>query len=587
MYNPEEVQTTDTKCKSVGVECRDMFPDFIFESSWEVCNKVGGIYTVLSTRARTLVSVLGDNLVFIGPDVWSDKESPYFVEDSSLYADWRKAAIAEGLKVRVGRWQVPGNPVAVLVDFSQYYADKNNIYGRAWEDWGVDSLHAYGDYDEASMFSFASAKVVESMHRFVCVARGLKNVVYHANEWMTGLGMLYIRKHVPAVATIFTTHATSIGRSIAGNGKPLYDYLPAYNGDQMAGELNMESKHSVEKRAAWASDCFTTVSEITARECRQLLDKPVDVVLPNGFEDDFVPKAATFTRKRKAARKRLIDIANALTGCNYGDDVLIVSTSGRYEFRNKGIDVFIESMNRLRFDNNLSRDVIAFVEVPGWVGDAREDLKQRLQSKEQNTTPLEYPMLTHWLHNMDNDNVLNMMRHLNMQNHPTDKVKLIFMPCYLTGDDGVVNMNYYDIVLGNDLCVFPSYYEPWGYTPLESIAFKVPCVTTDLSGFGLWVNSVLDKQTAPSFVGEGWENPSSIEEGVKVIHRTDYNYSDVADAIKNTVVEYSQYNDAQQKRARKNAFDLSKKALWSEFIKYYNEAYAFALDKRNQREKHK
>jgi len=160
---------------------------------------------------------------------------------------------------------------------------------------------------------------------------------------MTGLGLLYIRKYLPEVATLFTTHATSIGRSIAGNNKPLYDYLFAYNGDQMAGELNMQSKHSIEKQTALHVDCFTTVSDITARECKELLDKPVDVVLPNGFENDFVPRGEEFARKRKIARKRVFAIANALLGQDFDDDTLIVSTSGRYEFRNKGVDVYIEA----------------------------------------------------------------------------------------------------------------------------------------------------------------------------------------------------------------------------------------------------
>ena len=285
-------------------------PDFIFESSWEVCNKVGGIYAVLSTRAKTLVGRLKDNLVFIGPDCWGEKPCPYFKEVKSLYADWRQKALADGLHVRVGRWLVPGSPVAVLVDFTPYYAQKNTIYGQLWEDFQVDSLHAYGDYDEASMFSYAAGLVVESFYLFYLGAT--KRVIYHGNEWMTGLGLLYIQKHVPAIATIFTTHATSIGRSIAGNNKPLYDYLAGYNGNQMAAELNMQSKHSIERQTAHHVDCFTTVSDITARECAQLLEKPVDVVLPNGFENNFIPKGKRFNMKRQEARKRLLAVANAL-----------------------------------------------------------------------------------------------------------------------------------------------------------------------------------------------------------------------------------------------------------------------------------
>ena len=548
-----------------------MNPDYIFESSWEVCNKVGGIYTVLSTRANTLQQEMQDKVFFIGPDVWHENACPYFKEDAKLLADWKKTATEEGLKVKVGRWTIPGNPIAILVDFQKYYEKKNEIYGWLWENYQVDSLHAYGDYDEASMFSYAAGLVVESYYNFALTKKD--KVIYHANEWMTGLGLLYVNNKLPQVGTIFTTHATSIGRSIAGNMKPLYDYLFAYNGDQMAGELNMQSKHSIEKQTAFHCDCFTTVSEITARECEELLDKKVDEVLPNGFDNSFVPaNAATFTRKRKAARKRLLDVANALLGESLDDDTLIVSTSGRYEFRNKGVDVYIESMNRLLRDKELKKKVLAFIEVPGWVGEPRQDLKERLDSGKQYDTPLEVPQVTHWLHEMSHDNVLSMMKYYDMHNRKDDSVKVIFLPCYLDGNDGILNMTYYDIILGNDLCIYPSYYEPWGYTPLEAIAFKVPCITTDLAGFGQWVN------TEVGHYGE-------LKDGVKVIHRTDYNYSEVADAIKDTVAEFSAMTKKQVADARSAAEKLSKKALWSEFIKYYHQAYDLALSRASLRMK--
>lgn len=543
-------------------------PDYIFESSWEVCNKVGGIYTVLSTRAKTLQDAFRDKIIFIGPDL-ADANDLYFSEDETLFIEWRKQALAEGLAIRVGRWKVPGEPIAVLVDFSQYFKDKNEIYTRLWELYQVDSLHAYGDYDEASMFSYGAAKVVESFYNFYLDKS--KKVIYHGNEWMTGLGLLYINSKLPNIATLFTTHATSIGRSIAGNNKPLYDYLFAYNGDQMACELNMQSKHSIEKQTAMNVDCFTTVSEITANECKELMGKPVDFVLPNGFENDFVPKGAQFTRKRNAARKRIFEVANALLGVDFDDqNTLVISTSGRYEFRNKGVDVYIEAMNRLQRDNRLNKKILAFIEVPGWVGEPRQDLIDRLNSGHKFDTPLHVPMITHWLHNMSHDNVLDMMKYLDMQNRKEDNVKLIFLPCYLNGDDGIFNMKYYDLVLGNDMCIYPSYYEPWGYTPLEAIAFKVPCITSDLAGFGLWANSEI------GHVGE-------IIDGVKVVHRTDYNYSEVADKIKDTVAEFSNFTAAEVKKSRSNAEKLSKKALWSNFIKYYYEAYDFALRRAEER----
>ena len=541
-------------------------PDYIFESSWEVCNKVGGIYTVLSTRAKTLQERHPDHIIFIGPDVWKEKECPYFREEKALLAEWQWQAKEQGLKVRVGRWTVPSEPLAVLVDFQPYFEKKNEIYTWLWEQYQVDSLHAYGDYDEASMFSYAAGLVVESLYNYL---EDSIKAIYHANEWMCGLGALYVKSHVPQIGTIFTTHATSIGRSIAGNQKPLYDYLFAYNGDQMAGELNMQSKHSIEKQTAWNVDCFTTVSDITAHECEELLDRKVDVVLPNGFDNSFVPKAAAFTRKRKLARRKLLQVANALLGDNLDDDTLIVSTSGRYEFRNKGIDVFLDAMNRLLRDRDLKKKVVAFIEVPGWVGEPRQDLQERLGNG-QWSSPLEVPMITHWLHNMGHDNVLNMLKYYDMHNRKEDNVKVIFLPCYLDGNDGILNLTYYDVVLGNDLCVYPSYYEPWGYTPLEAVAFKVPCITTDLAGFGLWANKVFG-------------HPGEIEDGVKVIHRTDYNYSEVADIIKDTVAYYSGLSQKEVDACRKCAEQLSKKALWSEFICYYDEAYDIALRKAAER----
>lgn len=553
---------------NIHYNIKKMFPDFIFEASWEVCNKVGGIYTVLSMRAKTMQERLKDQIIFIGPDCTKDAENIYFKEDKSLFAEWVQVTNDEGLSIKVGHWDIPGLPIAILIDYTSFFAQKNEFYGNLWQQYKVDSLHAYGDYDDSAMFSYAAAKVVESYYRHYLLNH--KNVIFHANEWQTGFAALVLQYRVPEIATLFTTHATGIGRSIAGNNKPLYGYLPAYNGDQMAGELNMESKHSIEKQTALHVDCFTTVSEITALECKELLDKPVDVVLPNGFEDDFVPKGVAFTNKRRAARKHLLHIAEALTGDTLDDDTLIVSTSGRYEFRNKGIDVFIEAINRLNHDENMQRKVVAFIEVPGWVANPRADLQERLLSGKKYETALEQPLLTHRLHNEDTDSVLGMAQYLGLNNEKENRVKLIFVPCYLDGADGIVNKSYYDVILGNDLCVYPSYYEPWGYTPLESIAFKVPCITTDLAGFGLWANGAKGKAC-------------EIEDGVKVIHRTDDNYSEVAESIKETILSYAKMNKTTANKCRTNAQKLSKKALWSEFFKAYETAYAKALSRRDER----
>ncbi len=547
-----------------------MAPDFIFESSWEVCNKVGGIYTVLSTRAKTLQEQFPDKVVFIGPDLWQGKDNPLFAEDKKMWQPWVKKAAETGLHVRVGRWNIPGQPCVVLVDFQPYFARKNELYGAAWNDFGVDSLHAYGDYDESSIFSYAAALVVESFYRTKLSSK--KKVVYQAHEWMTALGVLYISKYVPEIATIFTTHATSIGRSIAGNGKPLYEYLWAYNGTQMAGELNMEAKHSVERQAAHHVDCFTTVSDVTGRECAELLDKPCDAILPNGFEADFVPTGATFNKRRSEARARILQVANALTGAAFSDDTLIVATSGRYEYRNKGIDVFLDAAYRSLYDNNLERPVLMLVQVPAWVESPRTDLQERLALGGTYDTALPNPVITHNLHEAWNDPVLNFLNSHGMRNDVHSRVKVIFVPCYLDGNDGIFQKPYYDLLIGDDLAAYPSYYEPWGYTPLEAIAFHVPCVTTSLSGFGAWANATIGRD-------------SKIEDGVEVIPRNDYNAQDVAEKLSNIVARYAALSKKDVDKARRNAAKLAEKALWKHFITYYHDAYDIALRKAKERNK--
>ena len=546
-------------------------PSVIFETSWEVCNKVGGIYTVLSSRANTLQQSHSDKVFFIGPDVWQGKENPLFKENKRLLTKWKKAAAEAGVNARIGRWNVPGAPIAILVDFQPFFDVKNDIYAEAWDAFQVDSLHAYGDYDEASMFSYAAGKFVEA----VVKAELLKgeSIIYQAHEWMSGLGMLFLKKECPEVATIFTTHATSIGRSIAGNNKLLYKYFHGYNGDQMAAELSMEAKHSIEKQSAHGADCFTTVSMFTDRECKQLLDKPADVVLPNGFENDFVPKGAAFTKKRKEARQCILNVASKLIGEELDDTTLIVSTSGRNDFRCKGFDVYMEALAQLNArmktlaqaeEELVSQKVLALIEVPCWTKEPRQDLLARLNGTDKSEGGLHTPMITHDLHNLNEDRILCLIKQLGLWNTKNDAVKVILVPCYLEGADGIFNMPYYDLLTANDLCLYPSYYEPWGYTPLESCAFKAPCITTDLSGFGQWVNDVLGYQ------GE-------LSDGVKVIHRDDDNYFDVSREMCEAIEAMMRMPLKDRATLCKKAAALADKAQWKNFIKHYFEAYDFAL----------
>lgn len=541
-------------------------PDYIFEISWEVCNKVGGIYTVLSTKAKSLQKLYKDRIFFIGPDVVKKSENPWFIEDKELYLAWKEfAKINQNLEIRIGRWNVPGEPIVFLIKFDKFFEKKNSIYSEMWLDFGVDSMYAYGDYDESSMFAYASGVVLESFYRFHHLEAD--NVIAHFNEWQLGMGALFIKKYVPKIATVFTTHATGIGRSIAGNGLPLYNHLKSYNGDQMARQLNMVAKHSIEKKAAQNVDCFTTVSDITAQECAQFLQRQPDVVTPNGFEKGFIPKGLNYRRTRKKARETLLNVAEKLLGHFVHPDALLVGISGRYEYKNKGIDVFIDAMDKLRKMPQLSKDVIAFIMIPAWIKGPRKDLQSALfetDEKKNKKIINQCPFVTHQLHDIDNDKIANHLKYLGFCNAENERVKVIFVPSYLNGYDGVFNMDYYDLLIGLDVSVFPSYYEPWGYTPHESVAFSIPTITTTLAGFGVWAM----KNGNPE---------KGLGDGVQVIYRDDSNHHEVAEEIATTIYDFTLKSVDQVNLLKKIATELSDRADWEHFITYYQEAYRKAL----------
>ena len=511
-------------------------PEYIFETSWEVCNRVGGIYAVLSTRAASMQEEHPDKVFFFGPD-FGDHSDIYFKEDKQLLKAWKSQITHPqspivNIPVRVGRWQVPGEPIALLLKFDALWPQKDAIFAWAWEKYQVQSHAAYGDYDESCLFGYAAGMVMESLYKWL-TAKGQQpkaKVCMHANEWQTAFSIFYLEDHCPEIATLFTTHATSIGRSIAGNGKPLYDYFEGYNGDQMAQELNMVSKHSVEKQAAHYADCFTTVSDLTAKECKQLLDKQPDIVTPNGFEPDFVPVGKAYTAQRKASKEILLRSQNAdgKDAVVAGQRPFLLCIAGRHEWKNKGLDVFVDSMRMLSDKVNsdvFAPRVIAYVLVP----------------------------------------------YLERTTLEMGKVKVVFIPYYLNGFDAVLGRTYYQLLCGMDLTIFPSYYEPWGYTPLESIAFHVPTITTSLSGFGVWAQ------------GEAAMCAKGLSEGVYVIKRNDSNYEQVVHKVSDAVYSYMRLSGKEQDNVRKKAWKMSEHAEWKHFFAHYRVAYSIALKKAGMR----
>ncbi len=533
-------------------------PDYIFEVSWEICNKVGGIYSVIATKASGIQQEFGNSYITIGPDVWKEtSQNPDFIEDKTIFKTWRKKAERDGLPIKVGRWNIKERPIAILVDFTYLFPQKDKIFAEFWETYKLDSISGNWDYVEPALFGYASGKVIESFYDHYMV--GQDRFIAHFHEWMSGAGVLYLRKNVPQAACVFTTHATVVGRCIASNGLPLYSEFENYKADDMAMQFNVKAKHSLEQLAAENSDAFTTVSELTGRECKQFLQHPADHITPNGFDDELIFEPEN--KKRTESRNLLLKVARAVLNQNLPDDSLLLVNSGRYEFRNKGIDVFIDSLAKLNEDKQLQQTVVAYIAIPAHHSGPVAGLLEKIDHLDFDN-PLTGKYLTHGLFDGRYDQILTRLKEKNINNSPEEKVKVIFVPSYLNGDDGIFNQNYYTLLPGFDVAVFPSYYEPWGYTPLESLAFGVPTITTTLAGFGIWMQSRIN-----------------VEDSLIVLERNDTDYESVVAEISQAVKRFLSFDDAHRQSLRENAVSLSKNALWSNLLIEYFKTFSIALEK--------
>ena len=535
-------------------------PDYLFEVSWEVCNKVGGIYTVVATKALHLKSQLGRHHILIGPDVWMHRASnPDFIEDPLLFRSWRQQAASEGLRLRVGKWNIPGTPVAVLVDYKTFLPQSDEILTDFWTAFGVDSITGNWDYKEAAVFGYVAGKVIESFYNYNLSSADHAVAQFH--EWQTGAGILQLKRANIPVATVFTTHATVVGRCLAGNNLRLYDDMPYFNGDEMAQRFGVVALHSLEKMAAREADVFTTVSEITAKECAQFLERSVDVVTPNGFENSFTPASdEEYARLHDAARQRLVEVATAMSAEEVPANAVFIGIGGRYEFRNKGIDVFIDALDKLNRSDYEGRSIQAFIMIPSGHHGPDRGLVAKLSGDGDSQYQTQ---VTHYLMDAEYDTITRRFRETGLVNSLGDKVKVYFVPSYLNGNDGVLNMPYYDLLCGLDLALFPSYYEPWGYTPLEALAFRVPTLTTSLAGFGLWVR----------------DHYEGAHPGITVLDRNDSNYEEVVDGVAARVREIGGLDLEVRNQYRENARAVAQIALWDNQIAYYQEAYSLALEK--------
>ncbi len=587
--------------------------DKLFEVSFEVCNRVGGIYRVLESKADKMTEYYGNNYFLIGP-YYKEKARGEFKEEAppvEMRKVFQKLEV-EGIRCHYGRWLVKGKPIAILVDFSDYFYKINDIKKELWENFGVDSLNTGYDFNEPVCWSYAVGRII----REVAAQYNNKKIVGHFHEWLSGAGLLYLKQSKSKVKTVFTTHATSLGRSMAFHSINFYSMLNEISPDEEARKYNVFGKHSIEKISAKESDIFTTVSEITGIEAEKFLERKPDIILPNGLDIEKFLSFEDIVVKHRLQRRRLRNFVASYFFPYYSfniEETLFYFIIGRNELRAKGIDIFIESLgvlNRKMKEENSKKTIISFLFIPadtrgtnpsllenveyfkdiqesveGAMPDIEEKILYHIASEKElskkNLINEEYlldiekklhrmqrkeesPSLsTHHLNSL-NDEIINKLKEANLLNQKEDKVKVIYYPIYLTGHDGLSNLNYEEALEACHLGVFPSFYEPWGYTPLEAAALGVSSVTTDLAGFGKFRQTLPTKKNKP---------------GIYILERANNSDEKVVMDLYNFLYKFMKTKRRERVENKIEARKIASQADWKNFVLNYIKAHNKAVEK--------
>ncbi|OLY81924.1 Glycogen [starch] synthase [Smittium mucronatum] len=523
---------------------RDIRNSLLFECSWEVANKVGGIYTVIKTKAPITSQEYGNRFYMIGP--YNPKQANVEVEQSDLVDVHSNDAVKqmrdEGFNIITGRWLIEGAPQVILLDIHNHTANAalNSWKAQLWEKTKIPSPEGDSEMDDAIKFGFMA-------YRFFTLI-GDKNLaaIGHFHEWQTGISPVLIKTDLLPIATVFPPHATLLGRYLCAGDTDFYNNIRHFDVDAEAGKRGIYNRYCVERAAAHSADVFTTVSNITAYEAEHLLKRKPDGVLPNGLN---VVKFSATHEFQNLHQKSKLKINEFVRGHFYGhfdkhfdleNNTLYFFTAGRYEYRNKGLDLFIESLSRLneRLKScNSPITVVAFIIAPASVnnfsvealkgqaiikqlresvGEITDKISSKIFNNALREEPIDLaslldekdkillkrralslkranypPIVTHNMNDDANDPVLNQLRRLHMFNANSDRVKVVFYPEFLNSNNPVLGMDYEDFVRGTHMGVFPSYYEPWGYTPSECTVLGVPSITTNLSGFGCFMEDTI------------------------------------------------------------------------------------------------
>lgn len=542
-------------------------PDFVFEVSWEVANMVGGIHTVLASKAGTMCELFGDSYLCMGPRISHESGAPSaFEQEEGMFPGLEDLLQPMGISVVTGRWNIPGKPRALLIDFSELYKNKDRVLEWLWTNFKVDSLSGGWDYIEPVLFGYAVGQVIDVLAKAYLLPEK-RNLVALWHEWMVGSGLLYLKQHAPEVASVFVTHATVLGRSVCSTGGAIEEAMADENAAALAKRHGVTAKYSLESTTAREADAFATVSSITANECRHLLGRIPDVLVPNGIGDDFPPRVNRDPDQVAVTRDAIFELAQRMTGRKLrAKNTRLVISAGRYEYVNKGLNLAMDAMASARGDlKSAGLQTVFFVTYPTAVSGPDRDLLQAVRDQRNLHQPI---VTTHWPQEREHDPVLNHFARDKFHNDLEDPVIAINCPIYLDGRDPVVPQRFYELVPAFDLSLYASSYEPWGYTPLESLAYGVPTVSSDLAGFGRWIQGMQDVDPDVCLV----------------LQRAGTDYERSRKELAAHIVRHLNLDHQTREKFSRGCVDIAQRANWSHFIEHYQQAFKLALAGRARRQ---
>ncbi|QIX60556.1 glycosyltransferase [Hymenobacter sp. BT18] len=598
----------------------------LVEVAWEVCNQVGGIYTVIRSKVPATVQGWQDSYCLLGPYFAHQAQAefePVTEAELAAAADPFSRAVRrlreQGVDVHYGVWLVTGRPRVVLLNPYDAYGQLGQIKADLWRDHGIPTPEHDDLLHQVEAFGHLAKRFVQALAAEAAEDATQPKVLVHFHEWMTGVAIPDLRREQVPVHIIFTTHATLLGRYLAMNDPNFYDHLMQVSWEAEARHFNIETAVRIERAAAHGSHVFTTVSELTVRECIYLLDRIPDAVLPNGLNIERFVALHEFQNLHQQYKAKIHEFVMAHFFQSYSfdlDKTLYLFTSGRYEYHNKGFDLTLEALARLNYrlqQSGLEGQVVMFfitkrpfysinpqvLQSRAVLNEVRETCeaierqvgerlfyaaagatdyklpelgsmvddywklryRRTLQSWKTNSLP---PVITHNLVDDHNDDILNFVRRANLVNNQHDRVKIVYHPDFVSPTSPLFGMEYGQFVRGCHLGIFPSYYEPWGYTPLECVARGVPAITSDLSGFGDYVMQNV---------------PQHEEKGIFVVQRQEKSFDEAAEELTNMLWTFVLQTRRERIMQRNQVESSSEMYDWKNLRVYYDRAYHLALER--------